>query len=228
MRDGQLALEKYTITKGLSKHPNDYPDGKALPHVHVAKMMIQNKRRITVGDHIPYIITEPLETADDKEKSKSATERARHPDEIARSNGVLKPDIEWYLTQQILPPVGRLCEPIEGLSQGLIAQRLGLDSAKYAQRSVFGGDDLNDDQLINYVPESFKSDEERFRTARKLKIQCLSCGTEDDFKGVLHVDKADQGSGTISSGFKCSNPECQNPSYWGNNTPFECMAFHMT
>ncbi|KAL3944971.1 MAG: hypothetical protein SGBAC_000947 [Bacillariaceae sp.] len=227
MRGGQLPLEKYTITKGLSKHPNDYPDGKALPHVHVAKMMIKNKRRLTVGDHIPYIITKPLENADEKEKSKSATERARHPDEIARSSGALKPDIEWYLMQQILPPVGRLCEPIEGLSQGLIAQRLGLDSAKYQQRSVFGDDDLNDDELVNYVPESFKSDEERFQTVQKLTMSCLSCGTESEFKGVLYASKTDKGTGTIASGFQCSDPACENPRYWGSKTPFECMSRFM-
>ena len=38
----------------------DYPDGKGLPHVHVAKMMIKNNRKLTVGDHIPYVITEPV------------------------------------------------------------------------------------------------------------------------------------------------------------------------
>eukprot|EP00980_Cylindrotheca_fusiformis_P005435 scaffold1159_cov71-Cylindrotheca_fusiformis.AAC.1 len=97
-------------------------------------MMIKYNRQLTVGDHIPYIITEPLDGGDPKKSSKTAADRARHPYEIARSGGVLKPDIEWYLTQQILPPVGRLCEPIEGLSPGLIAERLGLDSAKYIQR----------------------------------------------------------------------------------------------
>jgi hypothetical protein len=54
-------------------------------------------------------------------------QRTRHPDEIKRSGGILKPDVEWYLTQQILPSVSRLCEPIDGLSQGQIAQRLGLE-----------------------------------------------------------------------------------------------------
>ena len=33
IRENKLPLEKYVITKGLSKHPNDYPDGKSLPHV---------------------------------------------------------------------------------------------------------------------------------------------------------------------------------------------------
>lgn len=229
MRDGQLPLEKYVITKGLSKHPKDYPDGKALPHVHVAKMMIQNNRRLTVGDHIPYVITAPLDTdsglPDSKASSLSATERARHPDEISRSGGILKPDVEWYLTQQILPPVSRLCEPIEGLSQGLIAQRLGLDSAKYTQRRSFGDDDLNDDELVNYVPESFKSDKERFDGVKKLHLTCLACGACNEFPGVLY-DRKDNGSdtATLASGFVCVNPNCHNPQYWGSVTPFECMA----
>jgi DNA polymerase alpha subunit A len=228
MRDGDLPLDKYIITKGLSKHPNDYPDGKGLPHVHVAKMMIKNKMTLTVGDHIPYIITEPLETEDTKDakkSSKTATERARHPDEIARSGGVLKPDVEWYLTQQILPPVGRLCEPIEGLSQGLIAERLGLNSAKYAQTSSFGVDDLNDDELVNYVPESFKTDEERFQGVEKLKLTCHACSVESEFPGILYPRKEDgQDTGTVSGGFQCVNPTCQSPQYWGDSTPFECMA----
>lgn len=227
MRDGEVPLEKYIITKGLSKHPNDYPDGRALPHVHVAKMMIKNNRRLTVGDHIPYVITEPLENneAVSAKASKSATDRARHPDEIARSGGVLKPDVEWYLTQQILPPVSRLCEPIEGLSQGLIAQRLGLDSRKYAQRSIFGGDEFNDDELVNYVPESFKSDEERFQDAEKLNLTCSACGVRSEFPGVLYPVKEDgKETGTICGGFQCVNPNCQNPLYWGEASAFECMA----
>jgi DNA polymerase alpha subunit A len=224
MRNGELSLDKYVITKGLSKHPNDYPDGKGLPHVHVAKMMIKNNRSLTVGDHIPYIITEPLGDVDSKKASKSATERARHPDEMARSAGALKPDVEWYLTQQILPPVSRLCEPIEGLSQGLIAARLGLDSTRYSQKS-YNAEDLNDDNLVNYVPESFKMDEERFQGVEKLKLACRACGVESEFPGLLYSPKkSGQETGTISTGFQCVNPNCHSPQYWGDSTPFECMG----
>ena len=67
-------------------------------------MMLKNNRAVNFGDHIPYIITAPLEQEGDNDKplakAASPTERARHPDEIARSGGVLKPDVEWYLTQQ--------------------------------------------------------------------------------------------------------------------------------
>jgi len=229
MRDGKVPLEKYVITKGLSKHPKDYPDGRALPHVHVAKMMIKNNRRLTIGDHIPYVICEPLETdaenKDNKKVSKSSAERARHPDEIARSGGILKPDVEWYLTQQILPPVSRLCEPIEGLSQGLIAQRLGLNASKYTQRPSFGDGEINDDELVNYVPESFKTDKERFADVKKLSLTCSACEVESEFPGLLYLRKeSDIDAGTLSGGFRCVNPNCQRPQYWGETTAFACMA----
>ena len=93
-------------------------------------MMLKAKRPVNTGDHIPYVITQAI--GNDGEPSKKnvktgASERARHPEEILRSNGVLKPDIEWYLSQQILPPISRLCESIDGTSQAMIADKLGLD-----------------------------------------------------------------------------------------------------
>lgn len=35
MRNGEVALEKYVITKTLTKPPEDYPDAKSQPHVQV-------------------------------------------------------------------------------------------------------------------------------------------------------------------------------------------------
>lgn len=39
-------------------------------------------------------------------------------------------DFEWYLSNQILPPISRLCEPIEGTSAAIMSGRLGLDVSK--------------------------------------------------------------------------------------------------
>ena len=36
-----------------------------------------------------------------------------------------------YLSQQIVPPVSRLCEPIEGTSLAVLAEKMGLDSSKF-------------------------------------------------------------------------------------------------
>ena len=221
MRSGEMTLDKYVITKGLSKHPKDYPDGKSLPHVQVAKQMLLNNRPVNTGDHIPYIITEhvPPEPLPEGYKVPSATERARHPEEITRSNGALTPDIEWYLTQQILPPIARLCEPIDGTSQQELANRLGLDSTRYSN-GAGSGVDQDADQDIDYKPASSLPDEERFKDVEKLNLYCLSCQTKSEFPGVFSVNK----EGTVVSGMVCPNPDCQHPAYWGHNNYFDCYA----
>lgn len=224
MRAGELPLEKYVITKGLSKHPNDYPDGNSLPHVHVAKMMLQNNRAVNTGDHIPYIVTAALEQETAEKplaKAASMAERARHPEEVARSNGVLKPDIEWYLTQQILPPIGRLCDPIDGTSQQILAEKLGLDAARYnhVNRS---SNDVEGDIDVDYVPASFLSDEERFKNVEKFKFFCIACETERSFPGVFSTEKdVATGTQTLVSGLRCTNPDCIRPMFWGQANHFD-------
>lgn len=39
MRNGEIALEKYVITKSLTKPPEDYPDAKNQPHVQVKPVL---------------------------------------------------------------------------------------------------------------------------------------------------------------------------------------------
>jgi len=53
---GENPLEDYIITKSLTKHPQDYPDKKNLPHVQVALKMMSNDVRVQAGDVIPYVI----------------------------------------------------------------------------------------------------------------------------------------------------------------------------
>lgn len=227
MRAGELALEKYVITKGLSKHPNDYPDGNSQPHVQVAKVMLQNNRAVNTGDHIPYIITAPMEQeATDQPLAKLATwaERARHPEEIARSGGLLKPDVEWYLTQQILPPIGRLCEPIDGTSQQILAEKLGLDVTRYSH-SNRSSNDVDGDIDVDFIPASFLSDEERFKDVEKLKLFCFACGSENKFPGVFTQERdSSTGNLTLVSGLRCTNPDCISPMFWGQANHFECYS----
>ena len=44
---------------------------------------------------------------------------------------LLTVDKDWYLNTQILPPVARYCDPIEGTDIGQLANCLGLDSTKF-------------------------------------------------------------------------------------------------
>jgi DNA polymerase alpha subunit A len=225
MRDDTLPLDKYVITKGLSKHPNDYPDAKVQMHVQVAKRMLLNGKVVNTGDHIPYVVTAASsEATTDGQAVPSPAERARHPEEITRSNGALKPDVEWYLTQQILPPVSRLCEPIEGLSQQTIAERLGLEASKY-RNQVAQGSSADQDVTIDYTPASQLSDAERFKDVEKLKIHCLACGQYTDIPGVFTKEKdAASGMDHLVTGLRCTNPDCIRPNNWGHPSHFECYS----
>lgn len=78
VRNGKVPLEKYIITKGLTKAPKDYADAKTQPHVQVALNLLTQGKTVRQGDFIPYVITEgdnPL------------AERAYHPDTVNNAGG---------------------------------------------------------------------------------------------------------------------------------------------
>ncbi|KAL0863252.1 hypothetical protein Bca101_042370 [Brassica carinata] len=108
MRNGQVALEKYVITKALTKSPEAYPDSKSQPHVQ--------------GNA-------------SSASSAGIAERARHPDEVKAEDSKWLVDIDYYLAQQIHPVVSRLCAEIQGTSPERLAECLGLDPSKYRSRS---------------------------------------------------------------------------------------------
>lgn len=180
IRGGEVDISQFVITKGLNKSPKDYPDVKGQPHLQVALKMLKLNKPVNIGDHIPYVICKPEEGL---EKS-SPAERAHHPEEVSRSGGSLVIDYEWYLSQQILPPISRLCEPIEGTSQAIISQQLGLDSSRltllsfllifsrrYLSRS--GGDDVDDGW--GFTPRCNMDESERFKNCNPLVLLCLGC-----------------------------------------------------
>lgn len=170
MRAGEVPVKEFAITKGLNKAPHEYPDAKAQPHLQVALAMMKAGKPVNVGDHIEYVICE-------KEGVKAAAERAFHPDDVERSEGELKVDVEWYLTQQILPPIARLCEPIEGTSLAILAERLGLDKSRFAGSGggvsgLLGGDDA---EAWGFTPACKMDDAERFAACAPLRMRCTKC-----------------------------------------------------
>ncbi|KAJ1447546.1 DNA polymerase family B-domain-containing protein [Pelagophyceae sp. CCMP2097] len=190
MRAGKYSLRDYVITKGLNKPVEKYPDAKAQAHLKVAKAMLAQGRPVNVGDHIPYVIC--------KGDAKAASERAFHPDDCDVSKPVeelvapVTPggneeteedllakkkkerpcvDIDWYLAQQILPPIERLCEPIASTSRATLAQKLGLDVRKYEQASR-----VTEDVLTSFTPTSHLPDAERFAACAPVLANCHACG----------------------------------------------------
>jgi hypothetical protein len=90
------------------------------------------------------------------------------------ADGEFTLDFEWYLSTQILPPISRLCEPIEGTSPAILSERLGLDASKYA-RMAGHADDLQEDGW-GFTPMCEMADSERFKDCLPLKCMCSDCG----------------------------------------------------
>ncbi|OUM67505.1 hypothetical protein PIROE2DRAFT_32893, partial [Piromyces sp. E2] len=170
IRNNVYPAENYIINKSLSKNPEDYPDGKSQPHVQVALRLKARGIGCHAGDTIQYIICK-----DDNKKSYA--ERAYHPDELKMDKN-LEIDYEWYLNQQILPPIMRLCEPIEEADSYKLSKCLGLDASKY-QASVF----MNIGENHNYTFETHVSNEEKFREVEKWTPKCCFCKDRYEFAG---------------------------------------------
>lgn len=242
MRNGEVPLEKFSITKGLSKAPKDYPNAKNMPHVMVALGMVKNGRPVNVGDHIPYVICNETHPGIPETSKQSAATRAYHPDAVKaarerfaqeqqqatssstststsatsssssteggtgdeKKKPALTIDIEWYLSQQILPPTERLCDPIEGTSRSMIATHLGLDVQKYAMSSYSGMS--VDEDLIGYTPSTQMPDLQRYKNCRPLAVTCPSCKHTTSFTGVLNfVESGTSALQEAKSGLICKS-----------------------
>lgn len=219
VRANGVPLEQFVVTKGLNKNPKEYPDAKNQPHLQVALRMLANNKPVNIGDHIPYVICINSTKTDEDTKSQSSSliaSRAYHPDEVSRSEGTLTVDYEWYLNNQILPPISRLCEPIDGTSIAILSTQLGLDASKYTSRGSSGIDDLlSGDTDWGFTPSSKMDDAERFKDCAPIMIQCRSCLNTSQFKGVTGIQSV--GDNGLSCGECGSN-------YFGRNLERDCYC----
>ncbi|KAJ9474897.1 DNA polymerase alpha catalytic subunit A [Pseudozyma hubeiensis] len=218
IKTGEVALDDFIIFKRLGKNPEDYPDVKSQPHVQVALRMKARGGSARMGDVIPYIF---CLGEDGSSSTKTAqAERAHHPDELRRKDSELKIDYEHYLALQILPPVERLCESIEGTDRSRLAECLGLDPSKYSSvsHSASGGGaaDREFATLDSQIP-----DEVRFARCEPLQLTCPTCRESCTFLGPAHRAAAtkvltdstntrpEPRNAISTKGIRCTNPACQ-------------------
>lgn len=123
------------------------------------------------------------------------------------------------MSQQILPPISRLCESIDGTSQAMIADKLGLDSSRFSQ-TYRSGAEIDDSRLVNFTPASLKKDSERFGNVEKFYITCQSCSKTNELKGVFTMSS---NGNQIMSGYQCPNTECNSPNHWGYKSHFDLL-----
>ncbi|KAF5385639.1 hypothetical protein D9757_005457 [Collybiopsis confluens] len=179
----------------LGKNPEDYPKAEGQPHVQVALKMKAKGGSARAGDVIPYVFCLP----EGEEPAKTAqSDRARHRDEVRRAG--LKIDAEYYLSQQILPPVQRLCEEIEGIDRAHLAECLGLDMNKY--RNVYSSSNTEDSSFGSF--DSLKSDKERYQDVSHFEVKCRSCREKFEFRPINDAESCLRPEGAIC--LKCKAP----------------------
>ena len=99
--DGKYPLEDLVITKSLRA---DYKDPSKIAHKVLAERMGERDpgTKPQVSDRIPFVYVETPSTS----KTMLQGERIEHPDYIKSNN--LKPDYEFYITNQIMKPILQL------------------------------------------------------------------------------------------------------------------------
>lgn len=151
---------------------------------------------VRAHDVIPYIL---CLGPDGKSARSAQADKAFHPDDLRRQGSELKIDYDLYLDSQVLQPILRLCESIEGTERARLAECLGLDPTRYVSQSQ----SVHERQF--FTLESQISDEERFRDAEKLSIKCPSCAVTFEFEGIEQNLKINQSG---QAGMAC--PSCAN------------------
>ncbi|KAL8595946.1 hypothetical protein ACOMHN_018258 [Nucella lapillus] len=206
VRNNELPLELFFITKQLTKNPEDYPDKKSQSHVQVAlRFNTKGGKKIRAGDTVSYVICVDG-------SSLSATQRAYHPEELAK-NEALKLDTHYYLAHQIHPVVSRLCDPIEGTDSAHLAECLGLDPSGY-RHSQHHGDADEEDALL----AALMTEEEKYRDCTRFQFVCPVelCGKENIVDGAFTSVAPDQPSGKAQMCYvlaQCQRPTCTGRPY---------------
>ena len=177
MRAGEVPTHKYTIYTKLGKAPKDYPNADSMPQVQVALRELSRGKTVRKDDVIAYIVT-----GDGKTTSEAAAKRSYTPQDVAKADSGLTPDVEWYLYKQIFPPVERLCANISGTDTVRIADCLGLDVRKYCitNNSSSGGNEAEIHPLESQIDDSV-----RFKDAYRLTLRCRACKGTFEFEGLV-------------------------------------------
>lgn len=201
MRDFTVPARKYTIYTQLGKNPKDYPNGNSMPSVQVALRLMAKGKHVKAKDVMSFIIT-----GESSGSAETAAKNAYPVDEVIKPGSELKPDIEYYLHKQILPPVERLCAPISGTNITLLAACLGLDTSKYRVSTASGGStqDVEIQPLESQIPDSV-----RFQDCTPLHLRCRACHTTFPFEGLSSTLRTTNSTTITHDGIQCPSLACK-------------------
>lgn len=120
----------------------------------------------------------------------------------------LQIDTDWYITQQLLPPITRLIEHIDGIEVDFVAQCLGVDSKKFKfsnKNESYADDEEKIESIANPILKSETTKKLYDRTIATLKIICPHCDHSFDMSAVFHSKQKEL---KLRSD-KCPNTQCE-------------------
>ncbi|CZT16094.1 related to DNA polymerase alpha catalytic subunit [Ramularia collo-cygni] len=206
MRNNEIAKHKYTIYTQLGKHPKDYPNGGHMPSVQVALKRLAKGKQVKAKDVMAFVIC-----GNNAGNNESAAKNAYELDEVMAKDSELVPDIDYYLHKQILPPVERLCAPIDGTNVSLLAECLGLDTTKYRVSSASKSTEQSNEitTLESQIPDHI-----RFKDCEALGLLCLGCKNHFEYRGLNYSQTSDETPLTpvgvlTNDGLACPRSECK-------------------
>ena len=206
MRNNTIPVHKYTIYTQLGKAPNEYPNSNSMPSVQVALKLMAKGKSIKAKDVMNFIIC-----GSNGGSAESAAKNAHPWEEVSAKDSGLVPDVDYYLHKQILPPVERLCAPIQGTNVQLLAECLGLDTSKYrvsaASKSAEAGTEIT--TLESQIPDHI-----RFKDCEPLDLLCLGCKQHFQYRGLNYTPPSDELLRTplgvlTNDGLNCPRAECK-------------------
>ena len=142
----------------MTKDPQAYGDPRAHPHVVVATQLQSRGIFLRAGDHVPFVICRG------SGQTSTLSGRAYHPDDVKRGDGLVL-DYEWYLQQQVLPPIIRLCRWLEGTDAARLSSALGLNVPQQTMRETSHGE-FESTSLLSLEGKNFET----------LMLNCPHCG----------------------------------------------------
>lgn len=205
MRQYSIPADRYIIHTQLGKAPQDYPNSGSMPSVQVALKLIARGKYIKAKDVMSFIIT-----GESGGSAETAAKNAFPVDDVIKTDSGLKPDIDYYMHKQILPPVERLCAPISGTNVTRLAECLGLDTSKYRVSTASNSASANDAEiqpLETQIPDAV-----RFKDASPFQLRCGGCRLSFTFRGLLPATESvsdKEKDGVLShEGLACPNAHC--------------------
>lgn len=205
MRANTIPVHKYTIYTQLGKDPKDYPNSNSMASVQVAFKLMAKGKQVKAKDVMSFVIC-----GNSNGSAEQAAKNAHSLDEVMAKDSGLIPDVDYYLHKQILPPVERLCAPIDGTNVTLLAECLGLDTSKYR---VSGASKAAEQSNEIATLESQIPDNIRFKDCEALGLLCLGCRHRFEYRGITSVIQQEEAlipAGMLTNnGLACPRAECK-------------------